>query len=267
MLNHTTHQHPTVLRYIVPRSGRPPMTHALAWCESMRFALIKYSNGLEVFSGHAPDGSPLQGNRHAYIFAEPDEDGCVGHLSVYCADGFGGRAQAAAAYVEQLRLSGGGSCRVVLATRSHTFDIAGQNRAAGQSPIFDASCTWHSITPFISIRHPKTNKKGQPKHDHTGLQIGSAAHEIHRLTADMDLPPIVKLEEVAQSAWGSHAGWTEYHTNSQSGGARGAHHGTGFRIKFERPIHGPLMLGFGAHRGLGVFTAIPRVYTLKRSEG
>jgi CRISPR-associated protein Csb2 len=36
-------------------------------------------------------------------------------------------------------------------------------------------------------------------------------------------------------------------------GSRGGHVGTAFKLTFATPVTGPLVLGYGAHFGLGLF--------------
>ena len=48
--------------------------------------------------------------------------------------------------------------------------------------------------------------------------------------------------------------WLSFATARASGhGSRGSNRGFGFRVEFDRPVEGPLALGYGAHFGLGVF--------------
>ncbi|HEX7843286.1 MAG TPA: hypothetical protein VF469_37700, partial [Kofleriaceae bacterium] len=40
------------------------------------------------------------------------------------------------------------------------------------------------------------------------------------------------------------------------GGCRGSNAAFGFRLRFDRPVTGPIALGYAAHQGLGQFVAV-----------
>lgn len=256
---------PTILRYVVAHSTRPHVTRALPVCEHLRTALIQLSDGMSVFSGHDVDGSALQGNQHAYIFAEPDEDGNIGYLTLYRRKGFTAEAQYAAQKLERLWSKAQPDILLILNQRGFSAQIGGHNFAAGQSPQLGVSRIWESVTPFVPVRHAKTNKRGEPKLDGSGLQIGSPIHDLIRLAKQQKLPPILAVTPIEPcAADGRSFSWQNFITDSYSGGVRGRRHGSGYRIEFSEPIHGPLLLGFAKHRGLGAFTSVPPTYKLQR---
>lgn len=256
---------PTILRYVVARSTRPHFTQALPVCEHLRTALIQLSDGMSVFSGHDVDGGALQGNQHAYIFAEPDGNGLIGHLTLYCRVGFTSKAQQVAQRLERLWSQGKPDILLILHQCAFSTQIGGYDVEAAQSPQLETSCIWESVTPFVPVRHAKSNKRGEPKLDAHGLQIGSPMHDLLRLARQQGLPPIAEVAPISpHPIRGRDIRWQDFVTQSQSGGVRGRRHGNGYRVEFCEPVRGPLLLGFGKHRGLGAFTAIPRVYRLYR---
>jgi CRISPR-associated protein Csb2 len=58
-------------------------------------------------------------------------------------------------------------------------------------------------------------------------------------------------------AVGDRAVWLRFRRRRLSGGgSRGPDLAFGARLVFERPVRGPIAIGYGAHFGLGLFAAV-----------
>jgi hypothetical protein len=56
---------------------------------------------------------------------------------------------------------------------------------------------------------------------------------------------------------GKEVSWLDFRRERQKGGGhRSTTHGYGFRLTFDREIQGPIILGYGAHFGLGIFNSV-----------
>ncbi len=162
--------------------------------------------------------------------------------------------------------------------------------AAGQPEDFRNSCalfgeskTWTSITPFVPVRNPKTRKNGEAKMGEIGglmLPIGSPAHDLVRLlhedgnamgkggqiaagSASIENVEQLRLLELNEDR-SFH--WLQFKTTRERGnaaepdahGSRTSHaFGTGLRLSFSAPVRGPIVAGYGAHFGLGLFIPSP----------
>jgi hypothetical protein len=75
-------------------------------------------------------------------------------------------------------------------------------------------------------------------------------------------PPRARVEplaagEVTPPRLPSPIAWDRFRRVRVAGhGSRGMDSAFGFRLRFERPVTGPIALGYGAHQGLGQFVAI-----------
>jgi CRISPR-associated protein Csb2 len=85
--------------------------------------------------------------------------------------------------------------------------------------------------------------------------------QVARLLALNGLSPVrvepLAADEVAAPRPPSPIGWDRFRRGRTAGqGGRGADAAFGFRLRFERPVTGPIALGYGAHQGLGQFVAV-----------
>ncbi len=248
---------PTVARFAVASQVPPRLTDALPFSEKIRQALMKYSDGHPVFSGKTEDGSPLQGNQHAFILPEANgEHGRITHVTLSAPMGFDGEAHNALDHLRKVWGHGKHTTQLILLGVGQPKDFAGSDLRAGLCPLLCESSVWESRTPFVPTRHAKNTRQGQPKLDETGLQIGSAEHDLKRLLADQGYPIPKRVDSIKTTDLnGKKTRWLQFRTLRRSGGgARGANQGFGFRIIFDRRVLGPIALGYGAHFGLGMFT-------------
>lgn len=248
---------PKVARFAVVGSVLPQITEALSLGERVHQALVSISDGAPEFTGCNEDGSPAEGHRHAFILSEPEPvRGEIRFVSVYAAGGLG---EAAVGAVEQLRRTwgrGGHDLQLVLLGLGAPEEFGGVNPEAGQGLVFAKSREWVSVTPFVPTRHPKVTRAGVPKRDGDGLQIGAADHELVRLleAGGYERPETETLPERCSPYFERRIPWLRFRRQRRfGGGRRGPDTAEGFRVVFPEPVRGPLVFGYGAHFGLGMF--------------
>lgn len=259
---HTTLQEPpTFARFIVASQVPPRLTTAIYQTEKLHRTLVSYTNGHPLVSGHSQDQKPLKGHNHAYLFAEAN-DGVtdrITHLNVWIPGGIDAKIRQALDRVQRLWGKKGHDLQLVLIGVGHPEDFAGSNLQAGQSPLVTTTAhTWRSLTPFVGTRHPKYRKSGSPRLNDHGEVKGGPADDLRRLLAIKDYPPIAELRPLdTLSLNGRSTRWLEFADHRpKGGGRRGPVAPTGFEITFTDPVAGPLLAGYGAHYGLGLFTPL-----------
>ncbi len=247
---------PTVARYIIASRTSPRLTETLAVAEKVREALQHHSDGAAVFAGKTADGRPLAGHGHAFIFCEAAADGHIRYVTAYASVGFDRRAQRALSHlVEVWGYRRDHKMQMVLTGIGRPEDFGGLRVDAGHCPLLAEARVWVSHTPFVPTRHAKVTRAGKPKRDDRGLQIGSPEHDLRRLLAER-FPEPIKVESVPETRFGGRpTRWSSFCTlRKRGGGRRSTAVSYGFRIEFDKPVHGPIAVGYGAHFGLGTFT-------------
>ncbi len=162
---------PVVARFAVHGPVPPSLRDAVLETEKLRRKLMGHSRGpdglpSQVFSGKAPDGTPLQGHRHAFFLAEANEwprpRGTITHLNIYAPYGFDERAtKVLAQRLGKLWGRDGYDLDLILLAIGEPEDLATQGPqdvGRGRSPLFAESEEWVSRTPFVPTMHPKTQR-------------------------------------------------------------------------------------------------------------
>jgi CRISPR-associated protein Csb2 len=245
-------QPPTVARFALASKVPPRLTEAVRLAERVREALIKHSEGAPVFVGR--DGeSPMVGHRHAHVL--PECNGAFGHIShvtVYAPMGFDAAARWALDRVRALRRRDGNHDQLVLLGVGQPEEYGGVDLASGQCPLLAKSAVWESRTPFIATRHAKRRGRAA-RPDENGLVAGSPEHDLRRLLAELRLPAPGAVEALEGTTLGGKlTRWLSFRAERvRGGGRRGGGGPAGFRVRFSRPVRGPIAVGYGAHFGLG----------------
>ena len=108
---------------------------------------------------------------------------------------------------------------------------------------------WESVSPFVCYRHPK--RRGGRWVDTPEEQVARALRQLH---------PDVGVVEVRRRHQGprDEARWAAafYRRRLRGGGSRADDRGHAFVLTLAEPLEGPLLLGYGAHLGLGQFAAV-----------
>ncbi len=247
---------PTVARYTIATAVSPSITAAVSVGDRVHRALVSRSPQ-PVFTGCDAAGVPLRHqHRHASILSECDlPDDRIRFLTIHAPDGLDAPARHALSALRSVWGHGGHDLQLVLLGFGEPADFAGPDAEAGESRILGEATEWVSLTPFVPTRHGKTRHNGEPKRDAHGDQIGGPRHDLRRLLRllhpgnELDI-----LREEARSGTRRPLRWLQFQRRRANGeGARAGDFGFGFRVRFARPVRGPLAVGYGAHFGLGLF--------------
>jgi CRISPR-associated protein Csb2 len=227
----------------------------------MRQALMKWSNGAEVFAGKDARGNPLQGHNHAFFLpADDDDDGRLDHISVFARMAFDERAQRALGAVSRLWQSRNRpDLKVVLIGLGHPAAYGGFRVGEGQTPQLATARCWVSRTPFLLARHPHRRRDGRPRLTDDGAWPDGPGEQLCRLLQLQGYPEPVDLSPLTGTwAAGKLLRWLQFARERRGGPtAPTSQIGHGFRVEFSEPVAGPLAVGYACHFGLGQFRAEP----------
>ena len=296
-------QSPTFARFALSSTVLPKLTEAVSLGERFRQGLMAWSRNAAgqpdpVFMGRQSNeldpecrGKPTEGQQHAWYLPEVNRKGEIDHVVVYAAGGFGEQAISALCKLIKVWGTEGFKVQTVLVSLGRTEHYRYEPEQPGCSVLIGKSRRWQSLTPLVLPRHPKCDRRGQPKYlAGTSFQIDGAEHQTLRLLKQLmhhlNQESLEGCAEVQLS--GDRAGdWLGYQrqdgkvlvrarclseeAGKQVGGyrwqafQRRRYHGDGkkesdrgywLEIEFANPQGGPIALGYAAHFGLGMF--VPR---------
>ncbi|NKC15660.1 MAG: type I-U CRISPR-associated protein Cas5/Cas6 [Gammaproteobacteria bacterium] len=236
---HPTQPRATSACFLLLGKPLPRVEDSVRIGELVRLALIRRAGQClgdaavpAVFSGH--DLPP--GNRHAHGFFLPfdtDGDGKLDRVMIHVAAGFEGQARRIVEDLRKIWQRGGGEWRLVL-EGSGGLEVAPELTAP--------AATWESITPYL---HPWHRKKRFTVED-----------QIRRECELRDWPEVASLHQLRRIAVarGRQSSPLRFHRfRGRRGLKQPDRQGSFWRIRFSRPIGGPVALGFASHFGLGLF--------------
>ncbi|MSR64876.1 MAG: type I-U CRISPR-associated protein Cas5/Cas6, partial [Verrucomicrobiae bacterium] len=210
-------------------------------------------------TGLNSDGKPLQGHEHARILCETSgERGSITHITLHAPMGFKPAARRGLDKLRKVWGHGGHDLQLILLGVGLPADFT-------DAPFFAEATVWRSLTPFVSTRHAKAHRNGQPKLDEHGLQIGSPEHDLCRLIVEAALPRPSTIVRMTAGCFGRKpVRWLAFQRERKHGtGSHAGQMGYGFRLTFPKPVRGPLAFGYASHFGLGLF--VPVEPTLQQS--
>jgi len=247
---------PTLVRFGVDSAVLPRFVDALSVAERVHQTLS--TSGVPRLFGLAEDGSPAEGHSHAHILLEPDARGRIAGVSLYFRGGVDDEIREGLRRLRRVWGHGGHDLHLVLLGEETIADAERIRPDEGRSAYVGRSSIWQSRTPFVATRYPKASRSGAPKLDADGLQIGSPEHDLLRLLERRGFPRPSRLTRLDHTLIaGRNTRWLSFASERRSGeGRRGPSLPTGFRIAFEEPVSGPIVVGYGAHFGLGSFAPI-----------
>lgn len=258
-----------VARYALDSTVLPLVTETLPVAEAARRALMSIHgrlterNGVRgrssVFSGKDEHGRPLTGHSHAYYLpTDEDSDGRLDHLTIFAHRGFDADGRRALNRLRELNTGRKGEERHPLRLLLLGMGTLKEYRPG---PLAESK-VWVSATPYIATRHAKTRGK-----DRIDLWCQQARTEF--LAADLreqirNVPPSpcidaveVQIEPLLDGGAFKVANrWRPIQFKrfrSKAGDDGGRRLAGAFRIKFSRPVAGPIALGHSSHFGMGLF--------------
>ncbi|MEW6730267.1 MAG: type I-U CRISPR-associated protein Csb2 [Acidobacteriota bacterium] len=239
---------PIVARYALDSTVLPLVQDTLPFCEQVRRGLIRNrveNRHSEVIIGKSVDGVPLQGHSHAhYLATDEDGDGRLDHITIYAPQGFdSGDVTALSQLTCIFRRGNRPDVNMVLIG-------LGQQEQFIEVPIFAASKQWHSVTPFSLPRFASrgAGKPPRPRDLPEAQLIGELK------SRGLPEPVFIKRIEGYSVNERPLVRWLEFHTRRFNGTE--GYGLAGFELEFAEPVRGPLVLGFGCHFSLGLFSRV-----------
>ncbi|MGD9496865.1 MAG: type I-U CRISPR-associated protein Csb2 [Armatimonadota bacterium] len=254
-----TRRRPTVARFALAGSVLPRITDTVYLAETMRQALMAWSDGAAVFAGRDENGDPLQGHSHAFVLpADDDGDGRLDHITVYCRQGFDAAARRALAGVRRLwQPANRPDIHLVLMGLAEPDLYGGFDARQGQTPQLASSRVWVSRTSFVLYRYPRLHKDGTPRLRADGSWQDGPEEQVALSLRRGGFPAPLAIEPVeATEAAGRPLRWLQFARERRQGQPAPVNtRGYGFRLTFGEEVTGPLALGYACHFGLGQFVA------------
>ncbi len=264
---------PTVARFLLAGRPRPRIEDTVRIGELMRLAALSQfgwrydsAKGRKIpkapwqVSGRDTDGNRLKDPAHVHAFWLPedtDSDGLIDHVSVFIASGIDDDVRARLDRITRLWLPPKQRAEEVEVEDASAMEWRLALEGFGQPPdfsegarIFGTSARWRSVTPFLAAGHLKT-----------AGHAGEARRLIRRRGMDTRLGfsvadvSVTELQEISSGGTGRRA--IHFH-RFRSRGREEQPDATGalLDIVFPKPVEGPIVLGYGSHFGLGLFTAV-----------
>lgn len=239
---------PTVARFAIRSAVLPRLYEAVSIGERLRMSAMSQSKDVSgdarpVFSGHGPK---VTNHGHAmYLCTSEDpvnvKRGVIDHLLITAREGFDQHDVVALQRLRRLWARRGHDLELILTGLGRLEDYAGTT--APRVRVLAESQVWESVTPFVPVRHPKRVR---------GVHVDTIADQL-RLGCEQ----LLGVRPIEVSAFGDPAHWFSFRRRRTTGsGRRGPDLAFGARLVFDRPVRGPIALGFGAHFGLGLFSAV-----------
>jgi len=225
----------------------PPVTRTLPQAELLHRTLV----GIATRKGTPPreltgcdeNRQPLQGpHEHTHILPlDLDDDGHLDHILIWAPMGLGDVAQAAIRSARKTFTKGGiEPLRLALAAKGDLldFDKLSGKYGNGLARINDSSSIWQSATPFVAPRYIKARGKN------------ALEGQIRAELSSRRLPDPVRVKQLEDN---THSQFRHFKRVRRHGPQPPIDRGFAIRLEFERPVSGPISLGYGSHFGLGLF--------------
>ena len=248
----------------------PPVIRTLPQAELLHRAVVGAASRKRApppeITGRDENRQPLKGpHEHAHINAlDLDGDGHLDHILIWAPMGLGANAQAAIRALRRTFTKGGVEpLRLGLAGTGALRDLVQLSGIYGRrlAPLISENTVWQSVTPFVPPRYMKPRGKntieGQIRTELESRGLPEPA-QVRRLV------PIIRngsdTHLIRGATFGGDAvNWNRFrHFNlaRKHGPTPPVAHGFAIRLEFERPVSGPLAIGYGSHFGLGLFGGV-----------
>jgi len=256
----------TVARFALAGPVLPGLIEALVVGEMMRKALMSKTRSVEesetalsLFSGRSGGGDRLRDDHlHAFFLpADDDNDGLLDHVTVYVPAGIDTPTSNVLGRLHKIWNAGEPDIYTVLVGMGDPAGYGGRAVSRRLTPQLAESRVWVSRTPFMLSRHPKVFRTGKPKIGANGLQIDGPEDQLRKELLGRGFPEPLRVVGISHTrVRGQNLYWSQFRRQRSGGGGRPAlGDGFGFCITFDRPVQGPICLGYGCHFGLGQFIA------------
>jgi CRISPR-associated protein Csb2 len=251
---------PDMMVYQITSSVRPGIEQTLLIGERMRIALMSRSKDdtgfvPEIYSGKNTDGRHLKhGHQHAHFLpVDLDMDGVLDHLIVWSPSALTDRAAVAAGTLSSLWGEGGHTLYLGI-------QFCGQRSMLPDHPVTGCHRIWVSATPYFRARYPKFYRRKDefgrpvPKLNADGIQTDGPEDLILAELKQRGFPaPEIQITGDMIQLHGRTVSAGRFKSRRKSGKSRAELPGLAIRLEFPEPVWGPVVLGYGAHFGLGLF--------------
>jgi len=225
----------------------PMLSRSLPQAELLHRALISRFNGTRhpVLSGRDTAGGPLSGHHHLHILPlSLDIPGRLDHFLLWAPMGMDEQARDAILRVRHTWTKGGEKPLFVsVAGMGSVTEIAGGLHPA--SGLVAKAGSWTSYTPFVPPRHVK--RRG----------INTLEGQV-RSELESRGYPRAEVEILGRDEWVERRFHRFVLARRDAARQPPQEWGFGLRLLFDRPVLGPVSLGYASHFGLGLFMADDR---------
>lgn len=247
------------------KQALPLLKDAVLRAEALHKALVKASSDRDggglpspCFTASAGEDK-LKGHQHAALLPLGlDERGRIDHVLIHCPMGFDAQAWAALGRIKATWVKGLPKIYVTLVGHGTPEDFE-------DVPQLGEAATWRSYTPFVAPRYVKPRGRNtlesQIREELEGRGFPSpCAVEVEvegeRYVAASQFPALqpdrIRGPEGEPLRLATH--WRHFRKERiEEARKPPAQPVIGLRIRFDRPVQGPLTLGYGSHFGLGQF--------------
>lgn len=264
----------TTIRFALDSTVLPLVTETLPFAEAARRRVMGNHGRLtarngqlgrsEVLSGKDERGQPLGDHSHAYYLpTDEDGDGRLDHLTAYATSGFGPDEQRAFDCFRNIRTGHQDEERHPLRLLLLGMGTLDEYFPGPLQP----SQVWVSATPYIATRYARTDGRhridlASPKARAAFLQndLRTLLTAVRPdLTGDdgraVTIEPLWNDNHVFEVAkrWRPIQFKRDRRKAGDDGGRRLA---GSFRLTFDRPVRGPIALGWSSHFGMGLFMPV-----------
>ena len=248
----------------------PPVTRTLPQAELLHRALIGIAarNGVPPpeLTGQDGDRRPLRGP-HEHVHINPldlNGDGHLDHILVWAPGGLGDGAQTAIRIVRTTFTKGGiEPLRLALAATGDLPDLVRLSGAYGRHIVRLIPCvsSWQSVTPFVPPRYikarGKNNLEGQIRAElrSRGFPDPATVEQLAPVPQDRSAAAAASgdVGEKGETSWSR---FRHFKLVRRRGPEPPLACGFAIRLEFERPVTGPIAIGYGSHFGLGLFVSL-----------
>ncbi|HEU4727530.1 MAG TPA: type I-U CRISPR-associated protein Csb2 [Kofleriaceae bacterium] len=246
----------TAVRFALSSRVLPSLADALTVGDRVRMALLRCSDSHPVFLGRDAAGQVARGPRHEHAWvlpADDDTDGVLDHVVVYARGGFDFAALRSLVRLRRVWGHSGPDLSLTLVDLGSPGELGCLRRdtSGARTAQLGTARVWESMTPFAPVRHTKLR---------AGRVRDAPDEQVARLLALHGRPPAqiaLLAPEAAMQPRPPSIAWQRFQRRRMFGaGSRGGDAAFGFRLCFDRPVTGPIVLGYAAHQGLGQFVAV-----------
>ncbi len=262
--------HPEVARFVLAGRPQPRIEETLRIAEIARAALMSIRQDDErppiELSGRDENGPLRDDPEHTHAFYLPEDadgDGLIDHLIVYCRRGFSARAKwrldrLTKLWIEHGRADDEGE-RGRKEWRLALEDIAAPEAFHDVSGLLRPAHSWRSVTPLLKSRFDKERPRAfESLVESYRSQIVEEWAKRFPGWPPPSVEPLADTQNASRFAvqvgGRSLSALAFARTRSGRGGVQPDTAGGSFQLTFDRNLPGPIVLGWGAHFGLGLFT-------------